>query len=188
VLSEEKSWVASGKFPLIFVLYLHKLFYMSKQLILIRHAQADLAPGQPDHQRPLTSKGRSDAFELGKNLRAKDISLPDRLFVSTAERARLTAEIAWKQWGGDLSQLQFEEELYNIPVGRLLRFVNQQDDGWGSLGIVGHNPTMTYLAEYLTGEAISFSPGTGAVIHFELQHWADIIQQSGRLAVIIETF
>jgi phosphohistidine phosphatase len=55
-------------------------------VILVRHAKAE--PGVPDHERPLTEKGREQAHELGELLGARH---PDAVVSSPLRRALETA-------------------------------------------------------------------------------------------------
>lgn len=58
------------------------------RLVIVRHAEA--APGAPDELRPLTARGRAQARELGKRLRA-ELGDADAVLSSPLLRARETA-------------------------------------------------------------------------------------------------
>ncbi len=152
---------------------------MTKQLLLIRHAQAsESTPGQKDFDRMLTNKGIIDASHLGMYLLKKSL-LPDAIFCSAAVRARITATTIAEKINFDVNKIKFEKQLYESSPRSLLELVNGFDDQWERVFIIGHNPVITYFAEYLTGNLVqNMAPGSMAAILFDLPTWK---QASGGL-------
>lgn len=157
---------------------------MVRNLILVRHAEATQGgAGAKDIERELTAKGHRDAPRIGRYFYENQI-LPDMILCSTAQRAQSTAELMAEQLKYELSQLSYVEELYNASVRTLLSTVNQADDTWNTLLLVGHNPAISYLSEYLSGEAIgSMEPGGYVQMEFEVDSWKEVSQDSGKFII-----
>ncbi|MGB3180800.1 MAG: histidine phosphatase family protein [Cyclobacteriaceae bacterium] len=148
---------------------------MVKHLLLIRHAEAELpSADRKDKERPLTQKGLMDASRLGNKLDESDIR-PDVILCSDAVRARETATRLAEQLFFDLQHIRYEQELYEASVRIYLQSVNQTDDKHNYLCIIGHNPTLSYLAEHLSGSEIGNMEPAGMVhLSFETESWAQI--------------
>ena len=159
---------------------------MSRFLYLMRHAQsADKQPGQPDKERELTQQGVQDAMLAGKYLQHQKI-IPEIIISSTAIRAKHTAELVIDVCKLMTEKLLLEEELYNASVRTFLEFVNQLEDSYQAIMCVGHNPVISYLAEYLTKAEIGDMPPAGlAVIRFNALQWKEINQGSGTLDIFL---
>lgn len=156
---------------------------MVKHLILVRHAEAATAPpDQKDKDRPLTAQGYQDAARVGRYGREQHWSL-DAILSSTALRAQTTAELIAEQLRFDLSGIAFREELYQASVRTMLQEINQQPDHCQQLMLVGHNPTISYLVEYLTGQGtLSMAPAGVVALTFDIEQWAMVSKQTATLA------
>ena len=157
---------------------------MVKNLILVRHAEAtEGGAGVKDIERELTAKGHRDAPRIGRYFYENQI-LPDMILSSSAQRARSTAELMAEQLKYELNQISYVDELYNASVRTLLSTINQGDDAWSILVLVGHNPAISYLSEYLSGEPIgSMDPASYVQIEFEADSWQEVSQNSGRFII-----
>jgi phosphohistidine phosphatase len=133
---------------------------MNHLLYLMRHAQsADKQLGQADKERELTPIGVREAIHIGAQL--KDFKFfPDKIVSSTATRAKQTSELVAEKE----EQLVYEEELYQASVRTFLAQINQFEETDQKILCVGHNPTISYLAEYLTKAEIGDLPTAGVVI------------------------
>jgi phosphohistidine phosphatase len=155
---------------------------MSRFLYLLRHAQsADKQPGQADKERELTLKGMQDATLIGRYL--NDQKKNPKIFLSsTADRAKATMQLVCDVLKIETEKIQLEDELYEASVRTFLELVKQQDDSTDAIMCVGHNPTISYLAEYLTKAEIGDMPPAGLVIiRFRTTHWKDSNEGSGTL-------
>ena len=152
---------------------------MLKKIFLIRHAEAALPDGgMKDFDRPLTALGIRDATNLGKYLYAKDI-LPDVFLSSSAIRTRQTSDEIAIQIKYEMSKISFKDRLYEPSVRELLLEINQLEKGNVAL-MVSHNPSISYLAEYLSGEPIGNMPPGGCVeLDFPFESWAMISEKTG---------
>ena len=155
---------------------------MVRSLYLIRHADAEyLSQGQSDHERALTRDGLANAGKLGLNFKKAKV-IPNKILCSTALRARSTAETLCDQLGIADSLIHLEAELYESSVRILLQSINGLDETHKVVFMVAHNPSISYLAEYLTDDtAGNMVPGSACQIDFEDMAWAEVSQKSGRL-------
>lgn len=155
---------------------------MVKSLILVRHAQAEpYSPVIKDEERELTATGVADASRMGKHLLSLQV-VPDLIIASPAFRTSTTAQLLAEQLGYDLPNIQTESTLYESSMRNLIGVVNQLSEKHLQVMIVSHNPTLTYLAEYLTHAEIGTLPTCGAVnIQFENLSWQQVSGNTGKL-------
>ena len=155
---------------------------MSKRLFLVRHAKTEEgSKDKRDFDRILTNRGMQDATRLGKYLSSKD-SKPDQILSSDAARASATAELMASQMGYEITRIHLNHEIYEASVRTLFELVTQLKDEWSSVMIVGHNPVINYLAEYVSGADIGhMNTGSCACIVFETESWMEVSQGSGTL-------
>jgi len=145
---------------------------MSKTLYLMRHGQA--GDGQPDHDRGLTDKGARDARRQGQSIFKDD--LPNRFIVSTAIRTAQTVAHLREELKFDEKRVQFEASMYNAAIRELFEVVTRLDDLWATVCLIGHNPSITYLAEYLTGDSVDYMSPAGVVKMRIDGSWANVSQ------------
>jgi phosphohistidine phosphatase len=125
-----------------------------KQLCIMRHAEA-MPPEQSvdDLSRKLTDYGYTQC-------RDRAARLPDTTFdvilASPALRTSETARIIFDRKGS----VTPEAKLYNASLPALLSVIAAQHDGVRSLALVGHNPGLSELAEYLTGQSRHLAPAS----------------------------
>jgi len=155
---------------------------MSKSLFLVRHAKSDWSnQGQKDYDRELNGRGLGDAPKMGGRLAEMNV-MPDLIISSPAVRAKLTAEYIAEQLQYEVDRIQFDEEIYEASTRSLLSVINGLDDKYNKVMIFGHNPTLTYLTEYLTKSPIGNIPTCGAVeIEFEVDSWKEVTGDVGKL-------
>ncbi|WP_030611317.1 SixA phosphatase family protein [Streptomyces sclerotialus] len=110
-----------------------------RRLLLLRHAEAARPPGTPDHERPLSPRGRRDATAAGRLLTEAD-RLPGLVWRSTSRRTRETWELA-AAGPGSLCSVRYEPRLHRPPLPDLLAMVREAPAHIGTLLLVGHNPS-----------------------------------------------
>ncbi|GAB3710698.1 phosphohistidine phosphatase SixA [Spirosoma flavus] len=155
---------------------------MPNTLYIVRHAKAeDRAMFMSDHDRQLTSDGIIAAARMGRYLRSKDIR-PESIISSTAPRAKDTAKVIAEQLGFDTATIQLDEKLFDGGPKAYLAAINAIPATVKSGMIVGHNPDVSYLAEYLTHQDIgSMSKGAVLAIEFGDLNWGEVSGRSGTL-------
>lgn len=151
-----------------------------KKLFLLRHARSEeKQPGQKDFDRQLTAIGLQNATRMGINFKNKQLQF-DIIVSSPAERALTTASLIAEQMNYENSKIHQNEEVYEASVRTLLQVVNKFKDDWQRVLLVCHNPSITYLAEYLTREPIGDITTCGIVqIEFDMQSWNQISEGDG---------
>jgi phosphohistidine phosphatase len=130
-------------------------------LILWRHADAaDAAPGQPDVERALTRKGRTQAKRMAAWLK-QHLPADAVVLVSPALRAQQTAK-ALKQ------KFTTSEALGTVADGEMLLKAVRWPQAEGTVVVVGHQPTLGHVASLLlTGTAGDLSIRKSAVWWFK---------------------
>ena len=111
-----------------------------KTLVLMRHAKAEEGPGQPDHDRELSGRGRRDASAAGRWLRDEGL-VPDLVICSTAVRTRQTWEHAC-HGGANAEFVEFRRSVYLGGVEQTLETIREDAGDTVGVLVVGHNPTM----------------------------------------------
>jgi len=152
-------------------------------LYIVRHAKAeDRAMFMADHDRQLTSEGTMAAARMGRYLRGKG-GKPDLVVSSTAPRAADTARLLAEQLGSDPALIQLNGALFDGGPKAYLAVVNALPGEVQSAMIVGHNPNVSYFAEFLTHQSIgSMSKGAVVAITFGDLTWADVSGRTGTVA------
>ena len=160
---------------------------MNKQLFLFRHADAaGRALYDTDKDRELTPHGIAQSHQMGVYLSNNFFTI-DAIFTSTALRALQTATVVSEVLKLQDQLVQKEDELYDASVRTFLQYVSKIDDGYNHVICVGHNPTLSYLAEYLTKEAIGeMKPAGMAVITFNVSSWTQVTEGNGELVRYID--
>ncbi|WP_245750273.1 phosphohistidine phosphatase SixA [Nocardioides terrae] len=156
---------------------------MSREILLVRHAKAE-GYANTDHERALTERGVAEAAEAGRWL-AQRGSVPELALVSDAIRARQTWAALAEAAGWALTPT-FDNTLYEADSETALDVVRGLDDDVSAVVLVGHNPTMAYLAQVLDAGGSPQLATTGfptaAVAVFEYDGpWADLGEGAARL-------
>jgi phosphohistidine phosphatase len=117
-----------------------------RRLVVMRHAKAE-PTGESDLARVLTSGGRDDAAEAGRWLAAQGVE-PQHALVSSAERTRETWEAVRAGGGWDL-EAHLDTGLYAAGPDAALDLIREVPAAAGTVVVIGHNPTMAFLAQLL---------------------------------------
>lgn len=139
-----------------------------KTLTLLRHAKSSWKDTSlQDHDRPLSRRGHRDAPVMADRIKDAGIR-PSLILSSPAARTWETAKIVAREIGYPAEFLQREDRLYHASVMGLLKLVAGQDAGFNNIMIVGHNPGLTELANFLSPELTDNIPTCG-VVSFEIK-------------------
>lgn len=143
-----------------------------KTLTLLRHAKSSWKDTRKsDLERPLNGRGERDAPVMGARITEAGIR-PSLIMSSPATRAWKTAKIVARTISYPVEFLHREQELYLADTDRLLDLLAQQDDAFNSILIVGHNPGLTDLANYLQPDITDNLPTCGiAAFNVETNDW-----------------
>lgn len=124
---------------------------MKRELLLLRHGKSDWNTGLPDFERPLKERGRRGAQQIGNWLQAEGW-VPDLVLSSDAERARGTALEVCNTMGLGSGPIRWKPRIYAAGLDQLLRLLQGLRETPQRLLLVGHNPGLERLLEYLVGE------------------------------------
>lgn len=152
-----------------------------KTLCLLRHAKSSWKEqGLSDFERPLNKRGKRDAPEMAGRLRERTF-FPELILASPARRTRKTAEVFAVALGYPVGKIVWLEEIYHADLEGLLSILRGIEDGMARVLLVGHNPALTILAEWLSGERIGNIPTCGLLaLDFSVLSWGKIERAGGR--------
>ncbi|MBO0939717.1 histidine phosphatase family protein [Fibrella sp. HMF5335] len=159
---------------------------MKRTLYIVRHAKAeDRSAFMSDHDRDLVPEGIMASARMGRYLHEQGIHA-GVLVSSTANRARDTAKVIAEQMGIDPQAIVLDEKLYEGGPKAYLAAVNSLPGDCESAMIFGHNPDVSYFAEYLTHQDVgSMSKGSVAAITFDNLNWNEVSGRTGFLAFYV---
>jgi phosphohistidine phosphatase len=150
-----------------------------KKLLLIRHAKAEKDTSVKDIDRPLKYIGIQDARFMAERLKEKSI-IPQFIVTSPALRTKTTAEIFADYL--KLPNPEFNKAIYDASQQTLLRVINQLPAEHDFIALVGHNPGISQILYYLTGDSREVHTSTVALIEFEVDDWKAVSGDLGSLA------
>ena len=132
---------------------------MPRELLILRHAKSAWdTPAASDYERPLNGRGKRDAPRIGAWLCAQGL-LPDHVLASPARRARQTTRRVCKALGLDPDRVTWQPQLYLANVPTLLEALAGCPADAMRVLLVGHNPGLEELLEYLGGVDLPPPPG-----------------------------
>jgi phosphohistidine phosphatase len=155
---------------------------MKRYLYLVRHATAeDGSFYLPDFNRELTPEGIIEAARMGKRLSDTNLK-PNFMISSSAARAYQTAKIMAEQLGYDIETIETSATLYDGGAKAYMAAITETDNNCLHLMVFGHNPDISFFAEYLTHADIGQMSKSGVVsIEFDNLDWAEVSARTGKL-------
>ena len=155
-----------------------------KTLTILRHAKSSWSyPDLSDHDRPLNKRGERDEPVMGERIKAAGIR-PSLIISSTAVRAWTTAKVIARELNYPKEFLQREDHLYLASLDRILDTIVSQDNGFNSLMVVGHNPGLTDLVNFLQPGLTHNLPTAGVVsVQIDQDDWSFYGQPATELLV-----
>ncbi len=153
---------------------------MPKQLLVIRHAKSVAGSPKVDHERSLNDRGQRDFKLMGQFLAAQNVKV-EHIVCSTANRARETLDGLNTYLQIPESKIVYDDSLYLASLSELKDCINNLPNNCERVAIVGHNPGLTELCDYLIGNEIGNLP-TCAVcnIEFPIDDWKKVDQGLGQ--------
>ena len=150
-----------------------------KRLIIMRHAKSSWDLPVSDHQRPLNERGLKNAPEMGRRILKSQV-IPEIIYSSDAVRAFTTAQLV-RDYINPNIPIQVEPKIYDSTLQTLLKIIESFDEKYATVLMVGHNPTISLLANYLAGNPVGyFATGAMACLEFSCP-WNEISGSTGRL-------
>ncbi len=155
-----------------------------KTLYLVRHARAkNQTTGKSDFDRELTKKGEKDAVRIANQL-AKCCTVPGIMISSPAKRAKATASIFARKFNYHESDVMIDDSIYedNQSIHGLLNILSKIDERNQSAMIIGHDPMLSGLAQFLNKDFNdTLAKGGVLCLEFNNHHWNKINKGRGML-------
>jgi phosphohistidine phosphatase len=111
---------------------------VTRELLILRHGKSAWATGLSDFDRPLKSRGKRNARQIGEWLITQE-RVPDLCVSSPAKRAAGTAKRAWRTMGLKKRDIVYEPRLYHPDKGVILDVVRHLPNKSKRALIVSHN-------------------------------------------------
>jgi len=160
-----------------------------KTLYLLRHAKSSWDhPGLRDHQRPLAPRGQRAAPRMGAYMAEQGYD-PELVLCSTSERTRQTWALVAPELANE-PNVQFSDEVYHASAGSLLDLATEIPPVYSSAMLIGHNPGVHAVADWLSGHGnerlldelgVRYPTAALAVISFDVDDWSDVRAGTGTL-------
>jgi len=153
-----------------------------KRVFIIRHAKSSWEePNLKDFDRKLSKRGKKDIKLIAKWLKDEGYK-PDLIISSPAKRAKKTLEKIVKILDIDKSKILFNKKIYEASREDLLKILEKIDDKYDNIFLIGHNPALNELAEFLTNSVIFNIPTSGVFcIEFDIKKWSEIKKKKGKI-------
>lgn len=150
-----------------------------KKLYLLRHAKSSWNyPELDDFERPLNKRGRGDLPIMARVINKHNIK-PDLIVSSPALRAAFTAINIIQLAGLSEDLIKYDNMIYEASTSMLLNLIKITNDEIDKLMLVGHNPGMTSLANYLSDKRIENIPTCGLLgMKLNINNWKDLSEKS----------
>jgi len=164
-----------------------------RTIYLLRHAKSSWKDqALADFERPLNKRGRAAAKGVGRHIVNAGM-IPAQILCSSAARTRETLARIAKILSAPVPT-RYEKGIYLASANVLLRRLRRLDDSLGSVMLIGHNPGMEQLALLLTQDhdgadrnrmALKYPTGALAMVETDVERWADLQPECGRLAAFV---
>ena len=155
-----------------------------KTLCLVRHGEAAIKPGIADFDRPLTSWGRQQVKNSGKEFTKLNLSF-DLLVTSSALRAVETGSMLTEAMNYQ-GVVETRSTLYDASQSAFLAELLTFSNDYASILVVAHNPGIFEVAmKLLFAECIGFGCGDGLVLEFPVEDWRDLLSVDGSVVQFI---
>lgn len=153
-----------------------------KIVCLVRHAKAGRDDSAlRDFDRPLNARGEKQAPWIARGLKDSGVR-PDVIISSPAKRALATAEILAKGIRYPREKVVTMRAIYGSGAPAILKVI--KNIGWDHDGavVVGHNPSLSDLMNYLSRCEMRELPTAGIVcLRFDVASWKKIARGKGEV-------
>lgn len=165
---------------------------MPRQLLIMRHAKSAWDTGVTDFDRPLAERGQRDAPRVGAWLQKSKL-IPDHVVSSPAERARQTAIAVCNELDIKKKKIIWDSRIYGAGSEDLLEVLAESPKKSKLMLLVGHNPGLEFLSNYLTGNAASAFDSlseaglikTATVVHLKMpDDWSNLTSGCASLITV----
>jgi phosphohistidine phosphatase len=152
---------------------------LPRRLVVIRHAKSDWSTDADDRARPIGSRGRKQAPAIGDFLRENDL-VPDRVFVSSAKRARQTWSLIAEALGKKAPKATVTDDAYTFDGVDLVRLLKDTPGSVQTVAIVSHNPAVEELVDILSDRWVKMP--TSSLVVLRVPKWKHLVPGDGEIA------
>ena len=158
---------------------------MAKILTIIRHAKSVPPDGSDDYQRNLNDRGINDAKLIGEYLVTHD-EVFDFVMCSSALRAKQTLNQLNVFLNIASDKIIHLDDLYLASRSTICKFIENTDYQIQHLAVVAHNPGLTSVCNYYTGDDLYNLPTCGAyTIKFKVDDWQSLGRDVGKYVNLV---
>ncbi len=153
-----------------------------KRVIIVRHAKTIQHGYDQDFDRTLTERGEENADQISSEMVKVGIN-PDLIISSPAVRTTQTTKIYAKNLAYSTAAVRYEKKLYSgMQSGSFSRMLQELDNKYTTVMVVGHNPAVYYFLDYLLpGFSLDVPTCSTVVVDFEIDNWEELKERSGRM-------
>ncbi|WP_372930923.1 histidine phosphatase family protein [Methyloceanibacter sp.] len=162
-------------------------------LSLLRHAKSSWKnPTLPDRERPLSTRGMSDAPVMGRAMTERGLD-PELVLCSSARRTVDTLDLLLPELKVK-PEVTYKDALYHASPEDMLDMLRAIPPGASRVLVVGHNPEIEALAGDLIGSGPKhmrdrlkekYPTGALAVLNFAAGLWSSVDVNSGSLSLFL---
>ena len=128
-------------------------------LIIMRHAKSDWSTSaNSDFDRPLSRRGDRDAPRMAVWLADQGL-FPDMIISSPALRTKQTVSAVVEKLGIPEQDIIWDAAIYGASLDQLLEVLDRYAAAADSVLLVGHNPGLDSLVEYLSDRQPEYRRG-----------------------------
>lgn len=153
-----------------------------KIITLVRHAKSSWDnPDWSDLERPLNKRGLADAPFLADKI-SKKKNKPEKIYSSPANRALTTAKEYAKAFDYKLDDIIVEKGIYDYGKRHIINIIKALDNEINDVMFFGHNPDITSLSSYFSGEFFDNVPTCGTLcVEFDCNNWEEVTNINGKI-------
>jgi phosphohistidine phosphatase len=162
-----------------------------KTLLLLRHGHSPSINGKSDFERKLSTTGINECNYINKFLINFNFN-PELVLSSNSLRTTETSNLVVSNLIVK-PKMVFTNILYNANVEAIIESIKEVDETIHTLMVVGHNPSITNLAEILNPTNKEAFPNLSnyqptcklVVLNIEASSWSDIKSKESKVINII---
>ena len=146
-----------------------------KTITFLRHSKSSWDLDVSDINRPLNEFGINKIKKIS-NLSSDIFSQVEIIFSSPANRAIHTCIILANSLEIDLKKISIRNELYTFNMSQVYEFIQQIDNKYSNVALVGHNPAYTEISNYFSENKILNLPtARWFCLKFDTDSWSKTI-------------
>ena len=146
-----------------------------KVITFLRHSKSSWENNLDDINRPLSQTGIEKIKKIANSSKDHFIS-SEIIFTSSANRALYTSVLLSRILSINLNKIKICDELYTFNYKKVFDFIENIDNNYTEVVLVGHNPAFTEISNYFSENKILNLPtARWFSLKFESDNWLDII-------------